>query len=506
MADALADASRLVAALQSPGAYRHAVGEVEVVETHISWVVIAGEFAYKLKKPVDLGFVDFSTLERRRYFCEAEVRLNRRLAPELYLGVVPITGSPAEPVMNGAGEPIEFAVAMRRFPQDAMLSRVLERGELSAGQIDDLAEMIAAFHSRIAVAPTDSPFGSPERVSRPAEENFEHVASGLDDSLVRELANRSKAMFEARREQFGRRRAGGFVRECHGDMHLGNMLLLDGKVTIFDGIEFNDDLRWIDVLSEIAFVVMDFEDRGRPDLARRLLNAYLERTGDYEGVGVLPFYLTYRAMVRAKVASIRSRQADVGGDERERLTAECRGYLGLADRYSQSRRPTLTITHGVSGSGKTTVSQQVLETTGAIRVRSDVERKRLFGLGPRDRGSSELYMEDATERTYGRLAALAMAILRAGFSTVVDAAFLSRRHRDLFRDLASRLDAPFQILDVLADEGVLRRRVAERTRGGQDASDAGLDVLDLQLRTGEPLGDDELAQAEMVRTDAVPKA
>lgn len=479
MADSLAEASRLVAGLRSPAAYRHPADRVEVVETHISWVLLAGEFAYKLKKPVDLGFVDFSTLERRRRFCEEEVRVNRRHAPELYTGVVPIAGSPGDPVVDGAGEPIEYAVAMRRFPQEALLSRVLERGELSPGHIDGLAEAVAAFHGRIAIAPAESPFGSPEEVWRPAGENFGHVAAGIDDPLVRDLAGRSRAMFEARRDGFARRKADGFVRECHGDMHLGNMLLLDGRVAVFDGVEFNDGLRWIDVLSEVAFAVMDLEGRGRPDLARRLLNAYLERTGDYAGAAVLPFYLTYRAMVRAKVASIRSEQADAGGAGEERLRAECRGYLVLADRYSRPGRPALVVTHGVSGSGKTTLTQQVLEEAGAIRVRSDVERKRLFGLGPLGRGvGGELYSPEVTERTYARLAECAEAILRAGFLAVVDAAFLSRGRRDEFRRLAARLGVPFAILDVQAGDAAVRRRVALRARQGGDASDADVEVLE----------------------------
>jgi predicted kinase len=284
-------------------------------------------------------------------------------------------------------------------------------------------------------------------------------------------------------------------------MHLGNMLLLDGRVVVFDGIEFNDDLRWIDVLSEVAFAVMDLEDRGRPDFARRLLNAYLERTGDHAGAAVLPFYLAYRAMVRAKVASIRSRQADVKGEERARLAAECRGYLDLADRYSRPGRPILVVTHGLSGSGKTSVSQRVLEATGAIRVRADVERKRLFGLGPLDRGDDSLYAPEATERTYSRLAEAAEAIIRAGFPAIVDATFLSRARRDTFRRLAAQLGVAFVTLDVQAEESMLRERVARRARESGDASDADIRVLEGQLRTREPLGADERRDAVPVESD-----
>lgn len=492
------DAGRLIAALRSPAAYPHPVDRVDLVETHISWVLLAGERAYKIKKPVNFGFVDFSTLDRRHRFCEEEVRLNRRLSPDLYFGVVPVTDSPGGVAIGGTGRPVEFAVAMRRFPDDALLARVLDRGELTAAHVDQLAETIAAFHAGAAVASKDEPFGSPERVWQPAGENFEHVEPGIDDATVGQLRDWSEAEFRARRSDFAARKEGGFVRECHGDMHLGNMLLFDGRVAVFDGIEFNDDLRWIDVLSEVAFALMDLDDRGRPDLASRLLNGYLERTGDYAGASVLPFYLVYRAMVRAKVASIRSTQA---GDERERHRAECRHHLALADRYARHRRPAVIITHGVSGSGKTTVSQSVLEAVGAIRVRSDVERKRLFGRDPLERGMGDaLYESDATARTYGRLANWAEAIAKAGFPVVIDATFLARSLRNEFRALAERLGVPFAILDVRAEAESIRDRVARRARAGDDASDADLEVTEAQFRTREVLAEDELGFVIPVET------
>ncbi len=491
MTDPIGDASRLVAALRSGLSEAE---EVEVVETHISWVLLVGETAYKIKKPVNFGFVDFSTLDRRRRFCEEEVRLNRRLAPELYRGVVPITGSVEAPIVGGTGEPIEFAVAMRRFPQEVLLDRVLERGELRPEHIDGLAEAIADFHGRVAVAPSVGPLGSPERIWGPVAENFKHIAAGIDDGFVGDLSDRARAMFEVQREELARRKGEGFVRECHGDMHLGNMLLLDGRVVVFDGIEFNDDLRWIDVQSEVAFLTMDLECRSRPGFACRLLNAYLERTGDYAGAALLPFYRAYRAMVRAKVASIRSRQAEIDGDGRQRLEEECRRYLRIADRDSRPGRPVLVITHGPSGSGKTTVTGRIVEEVGAIRLRSDIERKRLFELDPLARDASgRLYNSDATEMTYAKLASSAEQVLWAGFPVAVDATFLSRARRDEFRRLAGRMGVPLLILDVRADETALRERLARRHLEGGDASDAAVAVLECQLAARDPLGDDEAA-------------
>ncbi|HUG93589.1 MAG TPA: AAA family ATPase [Planctomycetaceae bacterium] len=473
----------------------------QLIETHISWVLLAGERAYKIKKPVDLGFVDFSTLERRRHFCQEELRLNRRLAPEIYREVLPITGTPDAPAAGGDGEPIEYAVVMRRFPQEALVSRVLERGELRPEHVDGLAAEIADFHSRVAVAGPASPFGTPESVRLPVEENFRHLdridsaaQSGRAQQLAR-LRAWSEREFAARRGDFVARKQAGFVRECHGDMHLGNMILEGGAVTIFDCIEFNESFRWIDVASELAFTVMDLADRGRPAYANRLLNAYLEATGEYEGLRVLPFYLTYRALVRAKVAALRLDQPGLSHEEQAILHDELDSYLALAEQSTQPRRPFLAITHGFSGSGKTRGTQCLVEEFGAVRIRSDVERKRLFGLQPLDRiapaRTAELYAADASRQTYVRLGELAGTVLGADFAVVVDATFLHRSGRDEFRALADRCGVPFLIVDFHAPERVLIERVSRRAHAGQDASDAGVDVLSQQLRSHEPLTADE---------------
>ncbi len=492
MDTSLARQEILVAALRS------AIGEpVEVVETHISWVLLAGGYAYKIKKAVNLGFLDFSTLEKRRFYCEEELRLNRRLAPDLYLEVVPIAGSAEHPALNDPGPAIEYAVKMRRFPQSCLLDQVLLRGELTPKTIDAIARSIADFHDRTAIADNQSPFGTPDRVHLPVAENFAQIRPRLrdKDDLIRlnELEHWSEQEYQARFNAFAARKARGFVRECHGDLHLGNMVLLNGDTAPFDCIEFSDNLRWIDVISEAAFLAMDLQDRGRPDLARRFLNTYLEQTGDYDGLEVLRYYLVYRAMVRAKVACIQAHWA------------QHRDYIELAADFTRPWQPFLAITHGLSGSGKTTVTRSLLEAMNLFRVRSDVERKRLYGLKPEARSGAGagggIYSPEANERTYRRLAEVARGIVQSGFSVIVDAAFLKRRERAAFHELALELSVPFVILDVTAPETLLRERVIQRMQHGQDASEADITVLENQLRNSESLDNRELTVTIKVDTE-----
>lgn len=486
-------------------ALRSAIGDtVEVVETHISWVLLAGDCAYKIKKAVNLGFLDFGTLDKRRFYCAEELRLNRRLAPDLYLEVVSIAGSASHPVLNGPGPALEYAVKMRRFPQASLLDQVLLRGELAPETMDAIARNIADFHGRAAIAGNQSPYGTPERIHLPVAENFAQIRPRLRDTedlvKVNELEKWCEQEHQTRLASFAARKARGLIRECHGDLHLGNIVLLDGKAVPFDCIEFSDNLRWIDVISEAAFLSMDLRGRGRTDLARRFLNTYLEQTGDYEGLEVLRYYLVYRAMVRAKVACIRAGQEGAPSGH----WAQYRNHIELAADYSLPLQPFLAIAHGLSGSGKTTVTQSLLEAMDLFRVRSDVERKRLYGLKPETHsgaGTGEgIYSVEANERTYRRLAEVAREIIQSGHPAVVDAAFLKRRERTLFRELAQELKVGFVILDFTAPEQLLRSRVNQRMQHGQDASDADIAVLENQLRNHEPLNDCELAFAIEVDT------
>ena len=484
----------LIAALLDPRRYPHGVDRVELVETHASWLLLAGEFAYKIKKPITLPFLDYGSLQKRESCCRAELVLNRRLAPDLYLDVVPIGGTPEQPAIGGSPA-VEWAVRMRRFDESGRLDHMAARGELQPGQLSQLAGTLCSFQRAARGAAPGTRFGVPEQVLAAARENFVELRQLLPaaaQAAVEALAGWTEAEFARRAGEFAARKAGGFIREGHGDLHLGNLVLIDGRVTPFDCIEFNEDFRWNDPASEIAFVWIDLLDHGRPDLAAWFLNAWLEAGGDFGALSVLRFYAVYRAVVRAKVAALRARQEDSEAARGELDAA--RAYLDLAWKIAVPPAPTLVITCGLSGSGKTTASSARLldanlEGAGSlIRLRSDVERKRLFGLAPHDASHSApdqgIYTAEATQRTYARLLALARELLLAGWPVIVDAAFLKRVERDSFATLAREPGVGFGILATEAPPEELRRRLLAR-RG--DASEATVAILERQFGWFEPL-------------------
>ena len=468
--------------------------EATLIETHISFVLLTGTLAYKIKKAVDLGFLNFRTLSARRFHCDEELRLNRRLAPGIYLDVVPVTGTIDAPGLGGNGPVLDYAVRMREFPQDALATRALARGRLSPAHVDALAMRIAAFHRAAALAPARGTVGTPRTVLRLALQNFAELAPLLEDASDAAALSALEAWTRGEHARcapaMARRRREGFVRECHGDLHLNNIAVVDGTPLPFDCIEFNDEMRWIDVASEIAFTTMDLYGRGRPDLAHRFLNAYLEATGDYDGLRVLRFYLVHRAMVRAKVDCLRAAQVPPG-EAHAALHASFKRHLTLAGFLSRPAAPAVVITHGLAGSGKTTGTQALLEDVGGVRIRTDVERKRIHGLRAGDRPlaavDAGLYASAATRTTYRRLLALARVATRAGYVIIVDGAFLKRWQRAMFRELSASAGIPFVIVSFVASETLLRARIARRLREARDASDADLGVLEHQLLTQEAL-------------------
>ena len=497
--------STLIEALLQPECYPHAVKGLERLETHISWIFLTGPYAYKIKKPVNLGFLDFSSLEARRHYCEEELRLNRRLAHDLYLDVVEIRGLPHAPRIAGHGPVLDYAVRMRQFPQEALANRLLARGELDPALVTRFASHIAEFHAQLPPAVAESRYGTPESVLHNARENFEQISSLLataDDheglEVVRDWTERQLML---RCSELRDRRAAGMVRECHGDLHLGNIVLLGGELVPFDCIEFNPDFRWNDVMSEVAFLMMDLLDRGAPRLAWLFLNDYLEATGGYSGLSVLRFYLTYRAVVRAKIHLMRASQAAEAA-ERTRLLGAYRDYMQLAQQCSAVARPALLLMHGFAGCGKSTIAQELARTWGAIGVRSDVERKRLEGLQMLQRSESPvgggLYGQDVTQATYARLAQVARVGLGAGYTVIVDATFLQRWQRAQLREAASALGAPVAVLSVQAPEDVLRQRIEGRAARSNDPSEATVAVLQYQRAAAQPIAEDERLPVMMV--------
>ena len=477
-----------------------------IIQTHISWVLLIGQYAYKIKKPVNFGFLDFSTLEKRRFFCNEELRLNRRLAAELYIDVIPISGTPDHPLIGGAGNPIEYAVKMIRFPAGQLLSGRAERGQLDTDPIDQLSSIVADFHDSIDRTGENSLYGESANIKHWFDENFDHIRPLLiGDTQKQQLQNLQQwgdREWQKLANVMQQRRLQGYVRECHGDLHLGNMTLINGKVTLFDCIEFNPLLRWIDVISEVAFLFIDLLHFGYNRYAYRFLNRYLQHTGDYRGLVLLRYYLVYRALVLAKVSLLRMVQLQ--GDEAAAKQSRCEyaAFTGLAERFTKSCQTFLIITHGYSGSGKSTMASQLAEQIGAFQIRSDIERKRLFGYLTNAQTDSSiddgLYSQEASLKTYQNLKDLAQAVLEAGFPVIIDAAFLRTEQRELFRRLASDCGVPFHTIAFQASDQELSRRIRQRQN---DASEATVAVLHQQQQSAQSLSKQEQSSVITINTE-----
>ncbi len=495
-------ASQLAQALLDGTGIKHGCANPKLVETHISWLLMLGDYVYKIKKPVNLGFLDFSTLAKRHFSCQEELRLNRRTAPDQYLDVMPISGTPNAPRPGDDSAPFEYAVRMRRFDDTQLLSRLVEQDRLTLSMVDELARAIAEFHQAIAGRPVPADAGSPNNVNEPVTDNFttllelDHEEEDL--SLLAQIRRWTETEFERITPIIQARRQEGFVRECHGDLHLEN-IYWDSTAVLFDAIEFSASLRWTDVASDIAFTMMDLANHGHPDLANRLLNEYLSYTGDFGSLGVLPYYLTYRAMVRAKVAAIR---ADQDTRHANNLHRDCSHYLGLAASFSDRKKPQLIMMCGLSGTGKTTVARDLAAKSGAIHLRSDVERKRLFGLAPhassRDSGV-DIYTAAASNSTFARLETLCDQCLEQGFSVVVDATFIGSARREQFAALAEKQGVSWQIVQTTAPEAVVQERLKLR-RG--DASEAGFEQYLSQRVHFDPFSAAEKTRLQVIDTSA----
>ncbi|VAW90725.1 FIG00496272: hypothetical protein [hydrothermal vent metagenome] len=502
-------ANKLITALLDKSAYDHSTYKITLLETHISWVILTGEFAYKIKKPVNLGFLDFSTVEKRHFYCNEELRLNSRLAPQLYLAVVTINGSKQKPYINGDGKVIEYAVKMRQFSQQTQFDRLLENNKLTEMQIDSLASTVAKFHSEAEIADKQSEYGNSETILTPAIENFTQIKKQhdfiCDIDQLKQLEDWSYNYYYSHKNTFFHRKNNNYIRECHGDMHLRNIAYWQDEIVIFDCLEFDDKLRWIDVISEIAFSVMDLDERNKQHLAWRFLNAYLEYTGDYSAITVFRFYLVYRAMVRAKINCIQSQQIHADSLLQHKLIQNYNNYINLALNYTKTKQTKLIITHGLSGTGKTTLSQKVLEKKSLIRLRADIERKRLFGLDAlsfsNSNLNSNLYSKVATDKTYQQLFKFAKPILQNGWSVIIDASFLDVKYRQQALLLAEQNNAQFIILDCHASKAKLQQRITTRLASKIDASEACHTVLEQQIKDYQPITTKEHKYTIQINTE-----
>ena len=481
----------LINGLLDSRCYQHPVAEITLIETHISSLILTGDYVYKIKKPLSLGFLDFSTLALRKHYCQEEVRLNKRLAGNLYLAVVTLSyASNGQVVIDSDGDEtiIDYAVMMRQFDNQQQLDHCLERDQLTKEHCRVLGQRLAIFHEHCpATTGNDDTFGTGTTIQAASSDNFRDClklsTSPHECRRLEQLQQWSGNQNIAFTTYLNQRRQQGHVRECHGDLHLANIVLIDDQAIPFDCLEFNPSLRWIDTINEIAFLTMDLHGHNAAALANHVLNAYLETSGDYQGAALLHYYEVYRAIVRAKVCAIRRQQANT---DTAALSAEFNGYLDLAEQRCRQRSPFLMITHGLSGSGKSVISSHLLARVEAIRIRADVERKRLFP------NADKRYQAAATKATYEHLQSLAKSLLLGGHSALIDASFLDSQHRHNFHQLATELAIPFVILHTHADTDQLRQWICERNLAANDPSEATLDVLEQQIKNYQPLGEQEL--------------
>jgi hypothetical protein len=497
-----AAANKLIVALDNPLAFGHPIKYLRLIETHISWIILTGDYAYKIKKPVDFGFLDFSTLEKRHFYCTEELRLNRRFAPEIYLGLAEIRGSESAPRLHGSGDVIEYAIKMLEFPQQCLLSAHAASLDLNADLIDAIATTVATMHADSERADPDSDFGSASMASQWSQENMVHIAQAIGAEFLPNSYFQLKRWYRENNyllNSIDARKRDGFVRECHGDLHLGNMALLNNKVTLFDCIEFNPELRWIDTISEAAFVAMDLQARGYAGYCWRFINHYLENSADYAGVKLLRYYFIYRALVRAKVEALRVEQQDCDAKTYQANLKPAIDYIELANAWASSHRAGMIVMHGLSGSGKSTIAAQLVEALGAIQIRSDVVRKQLFDLAATEQTDSALeqgiYTAEATDSTYRRMQQIAQTIIDADYTVILDATFLQQCHRRQMLETQTGTVCKKIIINCDAPAAELRKRIIERE---DDPSEANLEVLEKQLLSRQAINADDAALATVI--------
>ncbi|OIO68636.1 MAG: hypothetical protein COW19_02670 [Zetaproteobacteria bacterium CG12_big_fil_rev_8_21_14_0_65_55_1124] len=471
----------LIQAMLREDFYQHPVEEVRLLQTHASWVLLTGSFAYKVKKPVNFGFLDFSTLDKRHHFCEEELHLNRRLAPKLYLDILPIGYEDGSFKLGGTKDIRDYCVKMRQFADSDLLSERINNTAFDTAWMDVLARNIANFHAQATQNDAINTFGAPRYL-------LSHIDASLNTALHHPEAIKAELIHDLRRlcmqqtkhlvDIFAQRIADARIRDCHGDLHLGNIALYDGKPTVFDCIEFNPEYRAIDTLNDAAFLVMDCDARGHADLAFRFLSRYLEFSGDYSGMPLLPLFLSYRAGVRGKVACLLAEDAATGKNEKQTKLEEAARYFELAATYLKpSTTPCLYAVGGLSGSGKSHLALLGCGIARAIIIRSDATRKRIAGIHL----ELDLYSEEMHRHTYQAMFDAAITLLSTGWPVILDATFLSMDERQRARNTANASGVPFRFAWIDASEDKLKEHIHRRMQKGANISDADIPVLEMQL-------------------------
>ncbi|MEC4984463.1 MAG: AAA family ATPase [Oscillatoria sp. PMC 1068.18] len=492
----------LIEQMQQPEFYPHPVTTpIKLFQTHVSYVLLTGDFAYKVKKAVNFGFLDYSSVGKRKHFCAEEIRLNQPNATEIYLEVLPITQKDEKFVLNGAGEPVEYALKMRQFPQTALMSEMYQEGKLTTELMADLGRVVAEFHRQTPTNDYIRSFGEIEQISAAFNENYEqtdkYIGKPQTQQQFAETKEFSDTFFAERTDLFAQRREEDKIRECHGDLHLRNICFWNDKICLFDRIEFNEPFRFVDVMYDIAFAVMDLDARGNKDFGNAFLNAYIEETGDWEGLRVLPLYLSRQAYVRGKVISFLLDDPGVPETDKQEAAKTAADYYRLAWDYTKTGQGKLILMSGLSGSGKTTVARELARKLGAIHLRSDAVRKHLAGISLSEKGGDELYTTEMSQKTYDRLLELGLMLASEGFPVILDAKYDRVATREKCLSAAKKASLPVQILHCTAPIEVLRTRLESREN---DISDATAGILASQEAAAEAFTDDEAAYVTTIDT------
>ena len=465
----------LIQQMCQPEFYPHPVTEpIRLLQTHVSYVLLTGDYAYKVKKPVNFGFLDYSTLEKRQHFCQEELRLNNRTAASLYLAVVAIHQEGNSFHLGGAGETVEYAVKMVQFPQDTLLSTLYERGELTEDLIRKLAETVADFHLRAETNDHIRSYGEVSQIRAAFDENYEQTQGYIGGPQTQQQFDQTKTytdkFFATRKELFHKRIEQDWIRACHGDLHLNNIAYWQNQLYLFDCIEFNEPFRYVDVMYDVGFVVMDLIAKDCPNLANVFLNHYVEQTGDWEGLQLLPLYISRQAYVRAKVTSFLLNDPSVDEAIKQDASDRAAKYYRLAWSVVQPQPGKLYMMVGLSGSGKTTTARAIAKHTQAIHIRSDAVRKHLAGVSLKEKGGNHLYTPEMSQKTYERLLALGLKLTRAGFAVILDAKYDRQSLRQQVIEAAEAADIPLHMVHCTAPQGVLEARLNARSGDIADAT------------------------------------
>lgn len=514
----------LIQQMLQPGFYPHPVqAPIQLIQTHISYVLLTGDYAYKIKKNISFGFLDFTTLEKRRHFCQEELRLNRRLSPELYLAVLPILQKCGHcqfgiALVNSNGatllqEIIEYAVQMRQFPQEALFSHLFQDGKLTSKLIQQLSDHVAAFHAQAESNEDILTYGSVAAIAAVDRNNYDLSKAFIGRSQTQQQYEQTRAFTTQFLAQHAdwliQRQIEGKIRDCHGDLHLNNVCLYQDKIQIFDCIEFNQEFRNIDVIYDAAFMVMDLEFQNRRDLANVFLNHYLEQTGDYRGAALLPLYLSMRAYIRANVNSFALDDLAISDTQKAVFLQRAQAYYRLAWDYTQQSQGRIILMSGLSGSGKSTIARRLAPILNAIHIRSDAVRKHLAQIPLHQRGDAggkdgtDIYTPEMTQKTYDTLLDLGLFLAKQGWSVILDAKYDRQILRQAVLDTAIAAQLPVKIVVCTAPLDILHERLKNRVG---DIADATAALLESQIKTAEPLTQSEQAFAVTLQTDQIAEA